>query len=95
MNEPEKHYPDAPVRPGDWFLMDRCEREKFYVVEVCCRIAHLSRPGWMVNDGFWLNEPEFKEQSLAYLGRGKKKWYWRFLPWRNLVCPYYYPKQNA
>lgn len=26
-----------------------------------------------------------------YLGRGKKKWWWKFLPWKDCICPFSKP----
>lgn len=96
MNEPEKHYPDAPVRPGDWFLIKYgIDTLTLYAAEVHCRIIRFSSRNWCSDAGVWIHEPELSDGGAIYLGRGKKKWYWAFLPWRNLVCPYFYPKQDA
>ena len=33
-------------------------------------------------------EAERFENHPVYLGRTKKRWWWRFIPFRQLICPF-------
>lgn len=33
-------------------------------------------------------QADYFEPNPVYLGRTKKRWWWRFVPFRDLVCPF-------
>lgn len=84
------------LQPGDWLLMDFAGRSKFYVVDVIDDEVCLTKTTWLVSSGDWYPSKELfgPLYKARFIGTGKRKWYWRFLPWRDLVCPFYYPKIN-
>ncbi len=87
--------------PGDWisfvFGFTRCE---FYVLEndTAAKTIRLGRICWLTDSSIVREYSEFyswynKDNAVRYLGRGKKKWYFRYLKWLDIVHPFYRPKK--
>ena len=81
-------------RVGDWWLIDTDRnRWEFYVMQVAGdSVKFGSQQGRSIGGGLWVTIEELKPLKTTFLGHGRPKWYWRFLPWRDLVCPYYLPQ---
>lgn len=84
---------------GDWVLITYETYDftgsKYYISEIIgdkINFNPLRRS--MFSDGMWISEEQLKTINSTYIGRGKRKWYWRWLPWRELVCPFYYPNES-
>lgn len=93
--------------PGDWIEMQYgYDRFDWYVLEKKPHGVMIGKPSWMVSaaelftrdrlfDGCRLNcDGELYESQTGppvYLGRGKKKWWWKLLPFRGLICPFTKP----
>lgn len=77
---------------GTWFMMRYGGGlDRYYVAEVAGQWVRFSKPFWLASYGIWetmaeLNQPR---RDLVILGKGSRKWYWEFLPWRDLICPFY------
>ena len=88
---------DAPCSAystGAWFLMNYGSgRYKFYITETAGPEFRLSKRGWCVSRGDWFTRQRMEKSyyNPIYLGHGKLKWYWRWLPWRDLVVPFTQP----
>jgi hypothetical protein len=63
----------------------------FYVAEICHDKIRLTMPDWLASSGVWMTRREMEARHAEYLGHGNRKWYWRFLPWRDCVTPVYMP----
>lgn len=80
--------------PGAWFLLQYgFDFQMFYITEVVGDRARISKPGWCVSAGVWLTRKQMEGpyHKAQYAGHGKPKWYWRFLPWRDVVTPFHKP----
>lgn len=80
---------------GAWFLMDYgCERLKFYIAEVRRGQFRLSRRNWLASAGVWMTRRDMEHpmHNAAYVGHGRAKWYWRWLPWRDCCVPFHEPR---
>ena len=81
----------SELQPGDWFEM------RYGIDIVCCyvtgvddafiRYGHLGWSSCLEDVHLKHLEPDF----FKYLGRGRRRWWWRLLPWRNSVCPFSKP----
>jgi len=72
---------------GDWVLMHFCRRSiKWYVLEVAGDKALLGNPDWCVSASMWW-ETAHVINSSVYLGAGKIRWWWKFVPHRDLIIP--------
>lgn len=81
--------------PGTWiFMRYGTEFSKFYVQERIGDILLISRKAWLVSSHVSVTIEETKNghHKGQVIGKGKNRWFWRFLPWRDLVCPYSDPK---
>lgn len=77
--------------PGDWVLMRYgFEHLIFYVLSVSGKGAHLGHPEWLVSCSIFV--PAEKLDRAELLGRGKPRWWWRFVPWRQLCLPFSPPR---
>jgi|688.fasta_scaffold1101118_2 hypothetical protein len=81
------------LTPGAWIVMDWCfDAAKFLVYEATDTHVRLVREPWLTSSADWFSRKDVLEtRRAAYLGHGKKKWYWKFLPWRDFVKPYTQP----
>ncbi|WP_432821831.1 hypothetical protein [Trichloromonas sp.] len=82
------------LQPGDHFyMMYETDDVLFYVLannvekgrlKITCR-------GWCVDSAVVWSYSNMR--PFSFVGRGKKRWWWRVLPWRNIVAVYS-PPQN-
>jgi len=80
---------------GGWWLMEYgFTLELFYIWERHGDKIFLSSPKWCVSFGVWMTRKEMQYRKAEYLGHGKRKWYWKFLPWRDFVTPVWGPKRQ-
>ena len=49
-------------------------------------------PKWLVSSSEHMSISEFNENCVAFIGNTKVRWWWRFLPFRDIVCPFPKPK---
>lgn len=81
------------LKVGDWFLMEYgFDVHKFYIAEICGNMVRLSKSNWLASSGEWLTRENMELRHAQYIGHGKQKWYWRWLPWRDCITPFYAPK---
>lgn len=80
------------LKVGSWIMMEYGFKNRdFYVYSVIEDYVELGRKNWLVSDAeyFELNDVL---RNATYLGEGKMKWYWKFLPFRDVLCPFKYYK---
>lgn len=86
---------------GDWINMQYgFDRQDWCVLEKGCSWVRLGKPSWLVSsaeivtlDRLFESDRDmwFNTGGPLYLGRGKKRWWWKFLPFRDCVFPYSKP----
>jgi hypothetical protein len=69
------------------------DRMNFYVHRITDEYIYLGLPCWCVSDSERTTVAELEQgyYEPVYLGPTKKRWWWKFLPFRDLVCPYVQP----
>ncbi len=78
------------LKPGSWLMMEFGYHWRvFYILYVLGDNVILGSPNWLVSDATQISKTRLKGAEL--LGQGKQRWWWRFLPWRDLVCPFTRP----
>jgi hypothetical protein len=82
------------LQPGDWFSAEfGFEHKIFYVVEREGEIVFATRRNWQVSAAqFFTLDEIYDKREGRYIGTGKLRWWWKFLPWRDGVVKYSYPK---
>ena len=76
--------------PGTWLALDfGFEREVFYVVQATKEGAYLGHPKWLVSSATFM--PWSRLKGADIIGRGRPRWWWRFVPWRDLHVPFSRP----
>lgn len=84
--------------PGDWVEMQYgWDRHMFYVQENTARFCRLSMPTWCASSHDNMPPESFTRPwhaPVVYLGRTKKRWWWRWLVFRDIVCPYPKPPKR-
>jgi hypothetical protein len=79
--------------PGDWIAMEYGFTNKlFYVHSVYPHGVCICTTSWCVSDMECHTFAALGKRGFMYIGRTKAKWYWRFLPFRDVICPYYAPR---
>lgn len=87
----------ATLKRGDWINMQfGFNRHDFYILNVSDSLIYLGKPDWLVSGHQILTHAELTGgfYEPIHLGSGKEKWYWRFLPWRDLICPFNKPHHH-
>jgi hypothetical protein len=73
---------------GTWVLMPYgYEHHVWYVYEVAGDMVLLGNRRWLVSGSKWF-PVSYLNENARILGKGKVRWWWFFLPWRNLICPF-------
>lgn len=91
---------DRMFKVGAWVLMEYgFEMQPWYVLESVNDRVRLGNPEWCVSDAAWEPRRRLLEgipphKKASFIGFGKKRWWWECLPWRDLVCPFTYPKNT-
>lgn len=77
---------------GDWrlwtFGYDQCE---WYVLRIKGNMVQIGQRSWLVSASMWIAKDQFLRDSKL-IGKGKYRWWWTFLPWRDCVTPFSYYK---
>lgn len=77
--------------PGVWLALDYgFERRVFYVVRASATGAWIASPRWLVSSATFV--PRSRLDGAERLGRGAARWWWRFVPWRELIVPFRKPR---
>lgn len=82
---------------GAWFTMQYgFDRYKFYIAEVAGSRFRISRKGWCSTDGVWMTRSEMEGigHRAEYIGQGRPKRLWKWLPWKDVVVPFFEPNKD-
>ena len=76
------------LKAGDWILMKYGHSDsEFYVLETMGDNIKVGRAAWCVSSSMWLT-PYDKSNIKGRLGSTKSRWWWKFLPFKDIVCPF-------
>lgn len=77
--------------PGTWILLSPglISDKPFYVLSVQDGGVFIGHTGWLVSDAVFVTWDYLK--NITVIGRGHRRWWWRFIPWRQLVSPFSKP----
>lgn len=81
------------LEKGDWIYIEYGYSFKlFYVMnnDIDRELININSSSWLVNSFEIKLYKDIKQ--FIYLGKTKLKWYWKYLPWRDIICPYKRPK---
>ena len=90
-------------KPGAWFLMHFGGSDRMFYIsgtrytkESRCEQYLVTHPLWLVSDGMWMTREEMQSSQFnaQYMGQGREKRFWRWLPWREAVPRYHKPKHS-
>ena len=83
------------MREGDFFLLKYgFGIKEFYILDVTKKHVIASRESWCVSGAIAISISEVEIEG-DFVCHGKKKWWWKFLPFINdLICPYYKQKSK-
>jgi hypothetical protein len=77
------------LQPGDWILMKYGSDDRdWYIVSNDGSNIVLGQPRWCSDTLLSFPVSEMKQRGFSYLGRGRKKWYWPLIPWKDVAVPY-------
>lgn len=78
-------------KSGDWFYLKYGSQPLlFYVLNVTESGVFASTPHWCVSSRAYF--PSETMANAQFAGVGRKRWWWGFLPFRDVVCPFTVPK---
>lgn len=75
------------LQQGDWFISDS---RVWYVILNDGKQIVANSPSFCTEHPIYFKYNRLSE--FTYLGRGKIRWWWRLVPWRNIVVPFTRPK---
>lgn len=76
---------------GEWYVMQYGNFNLlFYVLDVTNENVTLGTPIWLVSSAITISLDHF--QIAAYIGKGKRRWWWKYMPWKDLHMPFTWPK---
>lgn len=79
---------------GDWVLLQfGFDGKIFYIAQVLERGVMIGRPSWCVSSLVYMSNEEFQKSFMERIGASKRRWWWKFLPFRDVVCPFKKPKE--
>lgn len=79
--------PDA-LQAGDWIdLAFGSTSRLYYVLANNGGLVRIGREEWLVRDADPYTHAELLEKGYRWMGRGKLRWWWKLLPWRQCFCP--------
>lgn len=70
------------------------KRRFFYVHHISESLVEICSPEWLCDSGIWFSIEELEVREAIIMCATKKKWFWKFLPFKDTVCPYYAPKKQ-
>ena len=83
------------LQPGDWVeLIYGISRKECYVTDIgydSVELALATQPTFTFGSS---NDEVYGRRKGRYIGKGKLRWWWRFLPWRNSIAKYSRPTDN-
>ncbi len=90
-----KEYPER----GDWFSIQYGSNfHPVYVLGTHENMVEWCKTTWCVSDAQYVTRERFLDMygnsPSIYLGKSKERWWWRFLPWRDVVPPFARPKRK-
>lgn len=71
-----------------WYVLDNDLDGKEIIVGTSRFLASTTR---LVSYNEIIN-PYGKPDTVRFIGSSKLKWWWKYLPWREIVCPFPRPK---
>jgi len=75
--------------PGDWILLEYGNSySEWYVLYNTDRLIKICKPSWCVNDAIFIPYNNLNTKNWMFIKSTKMRWWWKFLPIRNLFCPY-------
>lgn len=87
--------PDDAFVVGAWFTMNLgFDTSKFCVVEKIGNRLHLTTHSWCSDNGIWMTKEDMENElhNAVFIGQGRKRKLWRYLPFNYLIMPYTQPK---
>ena len=93
--EMETEGEEMKLRPGSWILMEYgYDYDEYYIAEnINDEMFLVGSTRWLVSSSKWMKWSDMEERHIFLLGHGTKRWWWKWLPFRDLICPYSKPKQ--
>ena len=78
-----------PLAVGDWRIMQFGFKDhEWYVYRISREKVLIGKKSWLVSSSMWMDKNEFVKKS-NYLGSGRFRWWWNFLPLVNdVICPF-------
>jgi len=71
---------------GDWILWKYgLSHVRYYVLGNSCGMLTVGNPRWCVSSAMTNRHSDMHD--WAYIGHTQPRWFWKFLPWRDVVCP--------
>ena len=83
---------NKPLAVGDWVALEfGFVMRVFYVLRVSEGDgAWLGHPNWLASSAVFM--PAARLSAAERLGSGRARWWWRFMPWRELHVPFTKPR---
>jgi hypothetical protein len=83
----------SALQPGDWIRIDYgFGRLRFCLLGREGDYLVLAHPGWLASHELVINGAEVAAKDPVFIGRGRARWWRKFLPgMRDLICPYSSP----
>lgn len=79
---------------GDWRIMQYgFNTYEWYVLRIENDLVKIGQRSWLVSASMWINKDKFIRNSKP-IGKGKRRWWWYLLPWRDCVVPFSNPKKG-
>lgn len=90
--QPQSVGSSGELGPGDWIALEYgFDKSVFYVLRITeDGGAFLGSPQWLVSSSIFL--PKKQIAGAEKLGRGRPRWWWWFVPWRDCCVPFSRPR---
>ena len=77
------------MKSGDWVIMRYgISFGLYYILNVTDEIVTWCSPKWLVSSAQFSTESEFQSRSPIVVGNTKRRWWRKYMPWRDLICPF-------
>lgn len=78
--------------PGTWFAIRYgFKLRSFYVEKASLGLIYAGNPNWCSDSIEIFSLEDLVDRDVKIIGHSKRKWYWKFLPWKIIVVPFYKP----
>ena len=74
---------------GDWITTPEYPALIIIAVEGSKYVLHCH--SWLVSSAMRWDVGLLKANKAEIIGKGKKRWWWNFMPWKDWVCPFTRP----